>query len=48
MKYSDIIKEIDNTFDYFKYHNKNLTKEQQYKLYELQNLIHELRLKTSK
>lgn len=26
MKYSDIIQEIDNIFDYFKFHNKNLTK----------------------
>ncbi len=44
MKYSDIIKNIDDIFDYFKFHNKNLTKTQEYKLYDLQNLIHELRI----
>lgn len=26
MKYSEIIREIDNIFDYFRFHNKNLTK----------------------
>lgn len=46
MKYSEIIRSIDNIFDYFKFHNKNLTKEQSYKLEELQNLIHELRKET--
>lgn len=43
MKYSDIIREIDSIFDYFRFHNKNLTKTQEQKLLELQNLIHELR-----
>lgn len=43
MKYSDIICEIDSIFDYFRFHNKNLTKTQEQKLLELQDLIHELR-----
>lgn len=44
MKYSDIICEIDNIFNYFRFNNKNLTKEQEQKLHELQDLIHELRI----
>lgn len=43
MKYSDIIREIDSIFDYFRFHNKNLTKTQEQKLLELQDLICELR-----
>lgn len=43
MKYDDIIREIDSIFDYFRFHNKNLTKTQEQKLLELQDLIHELR-----
>lgn len=43
MKYSDIIRDIDSIFDYFRQHNKNLTKTQEMKLQELQDLIHELR-----
>lgn len=43
MKYSDIIRRIDDIFDYFKFHNKNLTKTQEWKLQELQDLIHLLR-----
>lgn len=43
MKYSDIIRDIDNVFDYFRQRDKNLTKEQGQKLQELQDLIHELR-----
>jgi hypothetical protein len=43
MKYSDIIREIDSIFDYFRFHDKNLTKTQEQKLLELQDLIHELR-----
>lgn len=35
MKYSDIIKNIDDIFDYFKFHSKNLTKTQEYKLDDL-------------
>lgn len=42
MKYSDIIRQIDDIFDYFRFHNKNLTKTQDIKLQELQNLIHEM------
>ena len=42
-KYSEIIREIDNIFDYFKFHNKNLTKKQLYLLADLQNLVHDLR-----
>lgn len=45
MKYSNIIREIDSIFDYFKFHNKNLTKTQECKLIKLQDLIHELRQK---
>lgn len=44
MKYSEIIREIDSIFDYFRFHNKNLTKTQEMKLQELQNLIHKLRI----
>jgi hypothetical protein len=44
MKYSEIIRSIDDIFDYFKFHNKNMTKAQEEKLYELQDLIHELRI----
>lgn len=43
MKYSDIIRDIDSIFDYFRQHCKNLTKKQELKLQELQDLIHELR-----
>ena len=43
MKYSDIIREIDCIFDFFRQHSKNLTKKQELKLQELQDLIHELR-----
>lgn len=43
MKYSDIIRGIDCIFDFFRRHNKNLTKTQEMKLQELQDLIHELR-----
>jgi len=43
MKYSDIIRQIDYIFDYFRLHNKNLTKTQIQELQELQDLIHELR-----
>lgn len=42
MKHSEISSGLDNIFDYFKFHNKNLTKTQEYKLQELQDLIHEL------
>ena len=47
-KYSEIIREIDNIFDYFKFHNKNLTKKQLYLLADLQNLVHDLRRVTEK
>lgn len=47
-KYSEIIREIDNIFDYFKFHNKNLTKKQLYLLADLQNLVHDLRMATEK
>lgn len=41
MEYSDIIRNIDDIFDYFKFHSKNLTKTQEYKLDDLKDLIHE-------
>lgn len=44
MKYSEIIREIDSIFDYFRFYNKNLTKTQEMKLQELQNLIHKMRI----
>ena len=44
MKYSEIIRSIDEIFSYFKFQNKNLTNTQIEKLYELQDLIHELRI----
>ena len=47
-KYSEIIREIDNIFDYFKFHNKNLTKKQLYLLAYLQNLVHDLRMAAEK
>ena len=40
----EIIENIINIFDYFKFHSKNLTKTQEYKLNDLRNLIHELRI----
>ena len=43
MKYNDIIREIDSIFDYFQFHNRNLTKIQEQKLQELQDFIHVLR-----
>ena len=43
MKYSDIIREIDCIFDFFRQRSKNLTKTQELKLQELQDLIHDLR-----
>jgi hypothetical protein len=46
--HSEIIREIDNIFDYFKFHNKNLTKKQLYLLADLQNLVHDLRMATEK
>lgn len=42
--YSELIYKIDKIFSYFQYHNKNLTKEQCFKILELQDLIHEMRL----
>lgn len=44
MLYSEIIRSIDEIFSYFKFHNKNMTNVQIGKLYELQDLIHELRI----
>lgn len=44
MLYSEIIRSIDEILSYFKFHNKNLTNTQIEKLYELQDLIHELRI----
>lgn len=44
MKYSEIIREIDSIFEYFRFHSKNLTKTQEWKLQELQDLIHEMRM----
>lgn len=43
-KYSELIQRIDEIFSYFNYHNKNLTKTQYFKILELQDLIHEMRL----
>lgn len=43
-KYSKIIQDIDEIFQYFNFHNKNLTKKQRFQLLDLQDLIHELRL----
>lgn len=48
MLYSEIIRSIDEIFSYFKFHNKNLTNTQIEKLYELQDLIHELRITQEK
>lgn len=44
MKYSNVVREIDNIFNYFKFHNKNLTKAQYERLQDLQDLIHELHM----
>nr|DAK83863.1 MAG TPA: hypothetical protein [Caudoviricetes sp.] len=44
MSYSKIIRSIDEIFDYFKFHNKNMTNAQIEKLHELQDLIHDLRI----
>lgn len=43
MKYSEIIREIDNNLYYLQHHNKNLTKAQEEAIDNLQNLIHDLR-----
>lgn len=43
-KTSEVIREICDIFDYFEFHNKNLTKKQEYKIVELKNLIHELKI----
>lgn len=45
MKYSEIIAKIDEYFTFFKFHSKNLTKTQEYKILELQDLVHELVIK---
>ena len=47
-KFSDIIRDIDDHFYYLQHHNKNLTKQQEYKIDELQDLVHELRIALSK
>ena len=44
MLYSEIINKIDDIFIYFRFNDKNLTKEQKLKLQELQDLFHELRI----
>lgn len=43
MEYHNIMRKIDDVFDYFRYHNKNLTKTQEWKLQELQDLISALK-----
>ena len=48
MKYSEIVKNIDDIFDYFRFHNKNLTKAQFDKILELQDLVHDLRITGNK
>lgn len=48
MKYSEIVREIDDIFYYLKHHNKNLTKQQELKIDELQDLIHEMRKELEK
>ena len=48
MKYSEIVKNIDDIFDYFKFHNKNLTKTQFDKILELQDLVHDLKITEKK
>lgn len=35
MKYSEIIRNIDDIFDYFKFHSKNMTEAQAEKLHAL-------------
>lgn len=48
MKYSEIVEAIDNVFSFFQFHNKNLTKAQEHKLWELQDLIHEMQKQNQK
>lgn len=43
MKYSEILANIDDIFDFFKFHNRNLTNKQYQYLLDLQDLVHELR-----
>lgn len=43
MKYSDIIRAIDDIFSFFSHSGENLSGEQEEKLLELQDLIHKLR-----
>lgn len=42
MKYSEIIREIDEVMQYLKTHNKNYTKKQYCLILYLQDLIHKL------
>lgn len=42
MKYSEIVSTIENSLDYLKYHNKNMTKSQDYAVMDLQDAIQEL------
>lgn len=42
-EYTRLQEETDAIFNYFKFHSKNLTKKQEWKLQELQDLIHEMR-----
>lgn len=42
VEYTRLQEETNAIFDYFKFHSKNLTKKQEWKLQELQDLIHEM------
>lgn len=44
MKYSDIIRAIDDIFSFFSHNGENLSREQKEKLIELQDLIHKMRI----
>lgn len=44
MKYSDIVRAIDDIFRFFSNNGENLSGEQKEKLLELQDLIHKMRI----
>lgn len=44
VKYNKIIQDLDEIWQYFNLHNKNLTKKQWYKILDLQDVIYELKL----
>lgn len=40
---SEQLEQLNNILNYFKYHNKNLTKRQDYQMYDLENIINDIK-----